>query len=72
MPLEFEQVGGLGAAPTVDALVVVADDTDIRTLLARKQADKLKLKLVRVLELVDEDVTVTCTPLLPGLGMVAQ
>jgi len=55
MPLEFQEVPGLRAAPAVDALVIVADDADV-AFLAGEQADQVELQLVRVLELIDHDL----------------
>src|SRR4051812_4643931 len=56
MPLEFENVRDLGAAPTVDRLVVVADDSDIPPFIGQER-DEIELETVRVLELVDHEIT---------------
>ena len=51
---EVEDVRDRGPAELVDALVVVADDGQVRRL-ARERAHDRELREVRVLELVDED-----------------
>ena len=55
---EREQVRGRRAAPAVDGLVVVADHGDVAALCAGQQPHQLELRVVRVLELVDQDVAV--------------
>ncbi len=54
-PFELQDVADVRAAPAVDRLVGVADDADVAVRLAQ-QLDDLVLGVVRVLELVDEDV----------------
>ena len=54
-PLELQDVADVRAAPAVDRLVRVADDADVAVRLAQ-QLDDLVLRVVGVLELVDEDV----------------
>ena len=54
-PLELQDVADVRAAPAVDRLVGVPDDADVAVRLAQ-QLDDLVLRVVRVLELVDEDV----------------
>ena len=53
--LELQDVADVGAAPAVHGLVGVADHADVAVRLAQ-QLDDLVLRVVRVLELVDEDV----------------
>ena len=65
--LELENVADVGAAPTVDGLVLVADDADV----ARgtgEQLHQLVLRAVGVLVLVDEEVFVTAVVTLAHLG----
>ena len=57
-PLELQNVADVRAAPAVDRLVGVPDDADVAVRLAQ-QLDDLVLRVVRVLELVDEDVPET-------------
>ncbi len=54
-PLELQDVADVGAAPAVDRLVGVAHDADVAVRLAQ-QLDDLVLRVVGVLELVDQDV----------------
>ena len=72
VPLELQKVCRLGPAPSVDALVVVTHHADIRPVIGGQQAHQLKLKLVRILELIDKDMRVAGAPLLARLLMVAQ
>ena len=72
VPLELQKIRRFRAAPSVDALVVVPHDADVRTSVTGKQADQLQLELVGVLKLVDEDVLVACAPRIPGLGVITQ
>ena len=53
--LEAEDVLDLGAAPGIDALIVVADAADV-FLLLRQQAQPVILHLIGVLVLVDQDI----------------
>ncbi len=53
--LEAEDVPHLGAAPAVDALVVVAHRADVSTL-GCELTDELELRTIAVLELVDQQV----------------
>src|SRR5262249_42847766 len=55
---EGEEVGGGGSAPAVDRLVVVAHDREVGLRIAGQQPQHLELSVVRVLELVDEDVAI--------------
>ena len=54
-PLEVENVAHLGAAPRIDALVVVAHHADV-VVRVTEVAQQLELRLVGVLVLVDHDV----------------
>src|SRR5262249_39179166 len=58
--LEVQDVANVGLAPTVDRLVLVADDADALRALAQ-QANERVLGEIRVLKLVDEDVAVALT-----------
>ena len=58
---EGQQVGRGRAAPAIDGLVVVAHHRDVRSVLALQKAHQLQLRVVRVLELVDQDVAVART-----------
>ena len=53
--VEVEDVADVGAAPSVDRLIVVADDADV-AVLAAEELDQLVLRAIGVLVLVDEDV----------------
>ncbi len=64
-PTEREQVGGGGAPPAVDGLVVVADHGEVRRL-PRQELEHLELGVVGVLELVDQDPAEPLTQ--PGQG----
>ena len=54
---EGEQVGRGGASPTVDGLIVVTHHRDVGRV-AGHELQHLELRVVRVLELVDQDVAV--------------
>ena len=56
-PAEAQEVGGGGAAPAIDGLVVVAHHREVGGF-PRHEPQHLELGLVRVLELVHEDVAV--------------
>src|SRR5437868_8536144 len=58
--VEVEDVSYVGAAPTVDRLIVVADNADI-SMLAAEQLDQLVLRTVGVLVLVHQYVFETPT-----------
>ncbi len=68
---EAEDVAQRRAPEAVDALVVVPDDGDVAVRL-RQQTDDLPLGVVRVLELVDEDVAVSRALLVKDRAMIAQ
>ena len=65
--LELEDVADVGAAPTVDGLVFVADDADVARG-AGKQLHQLVLRAVGVLVLVDEQVLVAAIVSFADLG----
>ena len=65
--LEIENVVDAGAAPAVDRLIVVSDDAYVSPLVG-KQANQVELRSVGILELVDEDVRESSTPLAPNPG----
>jgi hypothetical protein len=67
MLLEIEDVFHVGAAPSVDRLVIVADDADILAI-AGEESHKLELSVVRVLILVDDDVAKALLPTLEDIG----
>ncbi len=73
--LELQDVADVRAAPAVDGLVGVADHADVAVRLAQ-QLDDLVLRVVRVLELVDEDVSeallVRRTHVVTGLQQVRR
>ena len=62
---EPQDVADRGAAELVDRLVVVADDGDVAVRFGEDR-DELRLGAVRVLELVDEDVSEARPELRPG------
>ena len=68
---ELEDVADRGAPEAVDRLVVVADDRHVAMPL-REQRHELRLRPVRVLELVDEDVPVARLERLARRGRLAQ
>jgi hypothetical protein len=68
---EAEDVAEGGAAEAVDRLVVVANDGDV-PVIGGQQPDELPLGVVRVLELVHQDVPIPTTFLLEDRGMVPQ
>ena len=65
--LELQNVAYVRAAPTVDGLVLVADDADVSRG-PGQQLHQLVLRAVGVLILVDEDVLVTAVVSLTDLG----
>ena len=65
--LELQNVLDVRAAPGVDALVFVADDADV-LLRPGEQLHQLVLRTIRVLVLVDEQVTVAPVVSLAHLG----
>ena len=69
--LEVEDVVDRGAPEGVDRLVVVADDRHVAMPLG-EQPDELRLRPVRVLELVDEDVPEAGLDPLASLGRLAD
>src|SRR6476660_5553486 len=66
--VEVEDVPDVGAAPSIDRLVVVTDDADV-AVSAGEELDELILRVVRVLILVDEDV-LELAPVLLELGRI--
>ena len=70
-PLELEQVAHLGTPEPVDALVGVADDTDVASGLPELY-HQLVLREVRVLVLVHEDVLESLLVVLEHVGMLAE
>ena len=63
--LEVEDVVDRGATERVDRLVVVADDSHVPVRLG-EQRDELRLRAVRVLELVHQQVSEALSDRLPG------
>ena len=55
MLFEIKQIGDLGPAPAVDALVIIADNAEVAMLL-RQEVDEIKLRRVGVLVFVDHHV----------------
>ena len=68
---EAEDVLHIGAAPLVDGLVVVADDTDV-TVFRSEEMHQLVLDAVGVLVLIDEDVLEAVLVFLENVGMLAE
>ena len=68
---ELEDVADRGAAERVDGLIVVADDRDV-VVAFREQRHEFRLRPVRVLELVDEDVAEPVLDLLARGRRLAQ
>ena len=54
---ELENVADVGAAPRVDALILIADSADV-LVLAGQQLHQFVLRAVRVLVLVDEQIAI--------------
>ena len=71
MFLEVEQVGHLGTAPAVDALVVVAHDAKVSVHFGQAM-NQLELRVVGVLILVHHDVAITLTALVERFRAVAE
>ena len=71
MLFEVEQVGDFGAAPAVDALVVIADDAEVSMLL-REHIDQIELGGVGVLILVDHDVAIVLAAGVEHFGEFAK
>ena len=71
VPLEIQDVLDRGASPGVDALVGIADDTDVAVLL-REHVHELVLRSVRVLVLVDQDVPEPLLVVLEHLRVIAE
>ena len=69
--LELQDVADVGAAPGVDALVLIADRADV-VLAARQHAHQLVLRAVGVLILVNQDVAVAAVVALAGLARRLQ
>ena len=69
--LEPHEIAEVGPPELVDGLVVVADDHHTAVLLG-EQPHELPLRGVRVLELVDEDVSEALPPLLEHVGMLPE
>ena len=69
--LEAEDVVDFGSAPSVDRLVVIANAADILTFL-REQAQPKILDDVRVLILIDKDVTKTPLVICKDVEMLTQ
>ena len=57
MLLQIEQIGNLGPAPAVDALVVVPHHAEIAVFLG-EQVDQVELRRVRVLILIHHDIPI--------------
>ena len=70
-PLEVEDVSHLRPAPRVDALIVVTHRAHVHRI-AGQELEKIELRGVGVLELVDEEVAETPEVLLPNVGVLAQ
>ena len=68
---ESEDVAERGAPEAVDRLVVVADHRDV-AVIRGQQADELPLGVVRVLELVHQDVPIPTTLLVEHRGVIPQ
>ena len=68
---EAEDVAEGGAAEAVDRLVVVPDHGDV-AVLSGQQPYELPLRVVRVLELVDQDVPIPPTLLVEHRGVLPQ
>ncbi len=69
--LELEDVANVGAAPGVDALVLIANGADV-VLAARQHSHQLILWAVRVLILVDQQVTKAAVVALAHFGRRLQ
>ena len=67
MFIEIEQIGHLGTAPSVNALVIVADDAKILVCLGQT-VHELELRMVGVLILVHHDIVVTLAAFVQRLG----
>ena len=71
MLLEIENVVDAGAAPAIDRLIVISDDTYISSLVGQ-QANQVELRSVGVLELVDENVRKSSASLAPNPGSFTE
>ena len=71
MFLKVEQIGHLGTAPAVDALVVVAHDAKV-SMLPGQAVYQLELRVVGVLIFVHHDVAVTLAAFVEGLRALCE
>ena len=69
--IEIEQIGHLGTAPPVNALVVVADDAEV-SVLPGQAMNQLELRVVGVLILVHHDVAITLAAFVERPGMLGE
>ena len=69
--LEVENVVDAGAAPSVDRLVVVADDTDVATVVG-EQPNEIQLRDIGVLKLVDQHMSESGAPLAANAGPITK
>ncbi len=66
---QIEQVGNLGPAPTVDALIVIAHHAEI-AMSGRQEIDQLELRCVRILIFIDHDITIALPAGFEHFGML--
>src|SRR5690606_6012079 len=69
--LEAEEIRDAGAAPAVDALVVIADRAEV-LVFGGEEADEVELGAAGVLVLVHHDVAIAGAAVLEGLGGFAE
>ena len=69
--IEIEQIGHLGTAPPVNALVVVADDAEV-SVLPGQAMNQLELRVVGVLILVHHDVAITLAAFVERPGVLGE
>ena len=71
MLLQIEQIGDLGATPSVDALVVIADDAKIAMALG-ESVHQFELSRVGVLIFIHHHVSIFSAARFEGLCMLAE
>ena len=69
---KLQDVRHLGAAPSVDALIVIAHHANIRRRARSQHAHEIELEAVGILELIDEHLGVAGSPLVADIGVFIQ
>ena len=69
--LKFKDVPNIRLPKSVNALCIIADNADILLFLGQK-ADQVELKRIRILILIDQNVSVAFVILFAGFGRMPQ